>query len=934
LQNDADLDAILLGVLERAPKERGPFLDVVCAENAAARESVECLLRELDDADPFILPGGALLGAFGEDFAEALAQDEGLPLGEAVGPYRLVGELGRGGMAVVYLAERADGEFSQEVALKVLKRGMGADDALLRFRQERQILASLEHPGIARLLDGGVTADGRPYLAMERIDGEPIDRYCERMALDVDARVDLLIGVARVVQYAHRRLVVHRDLKPGNVFVTAEGEIKLLDFGIAKLLDPAAVDHAIPPTRSALRVMTPQYASPEQVRGEPVTTASDVYQLGLILFELLAGRRAQPMDGLGPAEAERVVCEHEPARPSAVVVGSRRLQRKLRGDLDNIVLRALAKAPERRYGSVEQLVDDLVRYRRGLPVTARGESLRYRASKLLRRHRLAAAAAAMILLLVGAIVAFYSLRLGSERDRARREAATASQVADFLVELFEASDPTRPRDAAAVTARELLDRGAERLRGQLAGEPEIQEELMTVVGRIYTRLGLYDQARELVGPALERREARSGSEAELAESLEASAWIDYWTGRFGDARAQAERALALRSEAFGPEHLDMATLHHLLGRIHRRTADYESARTHLTRALEIRQRHLPPDDLEIAAVFAGLGSLAYQMGDSDGAVDYHQRALQVYESKLSEDDVRIASAIGNLAQVRMDREEYDGLEPLLLRARDIFQLRYGPDHREVGTAWLTLGALYYETGRYADAAAAFERSLSTYERTVGSRHLFVSYALHSLGNVYRKLGKPSKAVPLYERAVSIRHESLGERNPLALEPMPSLGLALVEAGKAEQAEPLLRNALETARQVFPQADPRLGEILVALGSGLIESGSAAEAELILREAIQILQGAEVALADAESALAASLLAQGERDEAERMLLASLQILREGGDQSARVTARRLVHLYESAGSGQAAGQRAFLARIDREADAELARIEAATALAQ
>jgi eukaryotic-like serine/threonine-protein kinase len=650
------------------------------------------------------------------------------------------------------------------------------------------------------------------------------------------------------------------------------------------------------------------------------------------------------MDGLGPAEAERMVCDQEPVRPSAVVVGtdpsSRRLRRKLRGDLDNIVLKALSKSPERRYGSVEHLVDDLVRYRRGLAVTARGESLRYRAGKLLRRHLLAAGATTMVLVLVGAIVAFYSFRLASERNRARREAATANQVSDFLVDLFEASDPTRPRDAPALTARELLDRGAERIQNQLADEPEVQDELMTVVGRIYTRLGLYDQARDLVGAALERREARTASgdgsgDGELADSLEASAWIDYWTGQFDAARSQAERALALRSRVSGQDQLGVATLHHLLGRIDRRTADYERAREHLTRALEIRRQHLPPDDLEIAASLAGLGSLAYQVGDLDEADDHDRQALQIYERKLKDDDVRIASAIGNLAEVRMDRGEYEGLEQLLSRARDIFQLRYGPDHREVGTAWLTLGGLYYELGRYGDAATACERSLSIYERTLGSRNLFVSYALQLRGNVYRTLGRPSEAVPLYERTLSIRLESLGERNPLIFETVPYLGLALLESGSAERAEPLLRNALQTARAVLPPEDPRLSDTLVALGSVLIERGAAKEAESLLREADGILQGVTSARgfrqADAKSVLAASLLAQGHRAEAERMLLASLETQRERGGQRARATARRLVQLYEASGQDrQAAAHRDFLARIDAEADAELTRIIPAT----
>jgi eukaryotic-like serine/threonine-protein kinase len=331
-----------------------------------------------------------------------LTANDGIGDGARIGPFRIVRELGRGGMGVVYLAERADGGFAQQVALKVLKRGLETDEVLARFRQERQILASLTHPNIARLLEGGMTADERPYFAMELVEGEPIDEYCARAGLDIGARVDLCIAVASAVQYAHRHLVIHRDLKPSNVLITPDGEIKLPDFGIAKLIASDADAVAVPQTRTIARMMTPEYASPEQVRGGAITTASDVYQLGLMLYEVLTGTRAQSLDGLDAAAADRVVCDTEPRRPSTVVTEAR-LRRELAGELDTIVLTALQKEPERRYPSVEALIADLVDYRDGRPISARAPSLAYRARKFVGRHRVASAATAVGVALLGGL---------------------------------------------------------------------------------------------------------------------------------------------------------------------------------------------------------------------------------------------------------------------------------------------------------------------------------------------------------------------------------------------------------------------------------------------------------------------------------------------------------------------------------------------------
>src|SRR5690606_8890662 len=430
--------------------------------------------------------------------------DSALPLGGRVGAYRLVEEIGRGGMGTVYLAERDDAEFEKRVALKLVKRGMDTDDILLRFRYERQILASLEHPSIARLYDGGAAPDGRPYLVMEYIEGEPITRYAERHQLGIEERLRLFVGVCGAVAFAHRNLVVHRDIKPSNILIGSDGSPKLLDFGIARLLDPAAPD-AMPLTRTGLRLLTPEYASSEQRLGQPATTATDVYALGLVLYELLAGTRADP---------ERL------HRPSTVATRED-VRRRLRGDLDTIVLRALADDPERRYASADQLGDDIERHLGGLPVHARGDSVGYRTGRFVRRHRVAVAAAALVVLSLvtglGAAVV-QAERAAGERDVAQQERARAEQISTFVLDLFSASDPLAADGGDTLRVRQLVDRSVDRVRAELATQPQLQAQMLITLGRVYRNLGLYGRGEELLVEALDVARADPALAREQAEA--------------------------------------------------------------------------------------------------------------------------------------------------------------------------------------------------------------------------------------------------------------------------------------------------------------------------------------------------------------------------------------------------------------------------------
>jgi tetratricopeptide (TPR) repeat protein len=622
-----------------------------------------------------------------------------------------------------------------------------------------------------------VDGRGLPYIVMELVEGQPIDRYCEEQRLSVDERLALLQVVARAVAHAHRRLVVHRDLKPSNILVTAAGEVKLLDFGIAKLLDPgAAGPWAAPPTRTALRVMTPEYSAPEQVRGEPVTTASDVYQLGLILFELLTGRRAHGLAGDSLTEMERVVCVAEPPRPSRIVAQAG-LRRRLAGDLDAIVRMALRKEPDRRYASPADLAADLDRHRSGLPVTAREDGLFYRAGKLIRRHRLAVAAAAAVVL---SLVCGLGAALWQARE-ATSEARKAAEVKDFLVRIFEVADPGESR-GREVTARELLDRGVERIEA-LKGEPEVYAELLTVAGASYKSLGLYGAARTLF-----------------------------------------ERSLSLQRQLHGERSLGVAGVETHLAHLAYKQGDTRRAETLHRAALATRQALLPADDTSLADNLAGLGSCLLDYDRDGEAAVLLQQALGIHREHSKPDPSKVGGILNDLGMLRHRAMDLDGAERLYREALALQRQAHGAVHPEVTTPLHNLGALLKTRGRLEEAEAVFREVISLEKRLYGGDHPNTADSWGYLGHTLRARGDLAGAEAAYRRSLAINQAKRGARHFATLSALHNVGRLLVQAGRAAEAEPFLREALAGRRALYgpdyrktKETEKVLAECLAALG---------------------------------------------------------------------------------------------------------------------
>jgi serine/threonine-protein kinase len=863
---------ILDAALARERDQRALFLEEACDQDPVLRQEVDSLLasahigealeRPLVDA-PSILFGSEEEGGGRLSLPSELESSS--PIERHIGPYRLVKELGRGGMGDVYLAARDDDHFKKRVAIKILRPGMDFGDIVRRFRNERQILASIDHPHIARLLDGGSTEDGLPYFVMEYVDGKPIDEYCDTHRLSIADRLGLFGQVCAAVHFAHQNLVIHRDLKPGNILVTPDGVPKLLDFGIAKLLNPELVSGPIDPTQFDRRLMTPEYASPEQVRGESVTTASDVYSMGVLLYELLTGHRPYRLKDRQLHEITHAVCEVEPTRPSAVIdlveevpgprgtsrritpegvsstrEGTReRLRRRLKGDLDNICLMSMRKEPRRRYGSVEQLSEDIGRVLEGLPVRARKPTFSYRSSKFVRRHKLSVAATVVFLL---SIVAF-STTIVRERNRAEKEAAKAEAISRFLLSTLQSADPMAGgrRD---VTVVEALDEAVKKIEPSFSGEPEIKAELEYTIGTTYYHLGRYDDALRLLRSSVATLESTVGDDdPNLANALEALAQARGAQGDNEEAASLLERVVAIREKNLDSMDPVVARALDNLATVYRAQGKYEQAEKVYQRSLRINEKVMGSEDASVAATLNNIAALYAAQGRSAEAEPLLRRSLEISEKALGSDHPRVATALANLGAVKVDQGSYAEAEPLLLRALSLGERVLGAEHPSVAKTINNLGGLYVEESRYSEAEPLLRRSLEIAERSRGPEHLSVAIALNNLAGLYLKQGRTAEAEPLFWRSLRIAENALGSEDLFVARLLNNLGELRGRQARYAEGERLCERALDIRRKALEPDHLDVGSSLENLAGLLADQGRPTEAEPLYTQALAIYERA-------------------------------------------------------------------------------------------
>ncbi len=796
------VNRILLQALARPPNERDRFLADACGEDDSLRQEVDFLLATEPDAHlPIDQPVCELLN-FPPDILKA---------GERVGAHRIEREIGRGGTGVVYRARRLDAGQPRTVAIKVLQRGMDTEELLRAFRQESRILANLDHPAIARFYDGGVTSDQRPFLVMEYVDGEPIDRYCETHLLGTRQRLRLFLRVCAAVQIAHQNLVIHRDLKPSNILVTTDGEPKLLDFGIAKVLHP---DGDPAPTLTAVgwRLMTPGYASPEQVLDQPMTTASDVYSLGVVLYELLTGRRPYRIENSLEADARKVICRQRPLEPSLAAErhGSeaslggrgRRLRRQLAGDLDNIVLMALRKRPQHRYSCVEQLADDLRRHLDGLPVSARKPTLAYRAGKFFRRHRKSAGLAAVLslgLLGLGGHRALSQRRIDRQNERSQ-------EISRFLSELFDidAEDIQKPRNL--LTVRDLLDRGTERIDRQLQGQPRLQADLMIVLSRGYRSLGLFDAAVPLARQALSLRQQIYGPvHHEVAEGLDLLTGLEVSRGRYWQAESLARRSLEVVRQLPGERDPAIIRARHTVAVTLMDQGRYLVAEPMLRGTLRDMRRLEGDESHAVAAMRGNLAILLYYQGDYQEALDLYRHALATSRKLYGEEHSQVSANKCNLATCLRDLGRYDAAERLYREVRANYRLELGREHPANAPVEHNLAILLLLRGELAEAEALLDEALSKGRRFMGENHPTYAHYRVTEARLLLAKGEAAAAEKVAREAFSTLRRTLSLEHLQSRYALSVLGASLAHQGRFQEAEPLLT---ESHRWLADRLSPR------------------------------------------------------------------------------------------------------------------------------
>lgn len=844
IRPDADPEAwsrissILDRVLDEEPSGREAAVVAACGEDEALCARLLEIVR--------LVGGDAFLDADALSFAAPAWQEDlgGEPLapGRRIGAYRILKRLAVGGMSLVYLVERSDDQFHRTCVLKVLDdTGLDPGAAMRRFQAERRILAALDHPNIAAVYDGGTTEDGRPYLILEYVDGEPITAYCARLGLPLAARLALFRTVCRAVEHAHRRFVVHRDLKPGNIFVRADGAVKLLDFGIAKLLDPTGPDE-LPLTRTGLRLLTPEYAAPEQVREGAITTATDVYSLGVLLYELATGHRPYDLANRSPAAVEQVICDDDPPRPSARAIepgpgapGDGGLARRLRGDLDTIVMTALAKEPGRRYGSPGALADDLERHTEGLPVSARSASLGYRMRRSVRRHRVAAAAALAAVLSVAAFGTFHVVQITEERNAARREAERAGQIASFLQDLFEVSDPDVSH-GETITARDLLDRAAPRLREELAGQPDVRADMLMALGEVYHKLSLYPSARALAEEAYGIRIDAFGEEsAEAAESLDLLARCALQEGAYAAVDSLLERVLRLQTTHRGARSPEAARSLYWLGVSSLNQNRYARADSLLRASLGMWRALPPGHELDEALALKDIGNVQTALGNYAAAEPLLREALDTRRRLLGENHSAVYVAMTNLGDNLSMQGRSDEAVPLLREGTDGLERLLGSRHSEVAEALNVLGITLLNAGRYAEAEAPLRRALAIRRDLHGENHPDVARGLNDLGTLHVYREDFAAAVPILREALAVNRALLGDRDLAVGIGFTNLASALRGIGAYDEADARFREA----EAVYAALDGPDGVRAVAARFGqasvLQERGALAESERRYRD---------------------------------------------------------------------------------------------------
>jgi len=835
--NWSTLKRLFAELSELSPDEQQQRLTALNGQDPALARELEALLSA-ENTNPATLHR-AVHSATNEFMRDPLD----LFIGSRMGAFRITSHLASGGMGEIFRGERADGAFEQTVAIKLIRSGALSADDLRRFTAERQILARLEHPGIARILDGGTADDGTAYLVMEFIEGVPIDRYCNENELDLRARIRLFRKVLNAVDFAHRNLIVHRDLKPSNILVDQNGEPRLLDFGIAKLLADETDRDDSDVTRIEERALTPDFASPEQMLGEPITTASDVYSLGVLLYLLVTGAQPYTTRGLRASECEKVICETEPPTPSSTASTNTRkglysdtptpAPSRLRGDIDAIVMTAMRKDVAHRYASVGAFADELDRYLDGVPVEARGRHLPYLVQKFVRRHALPVAASLLLVTSAVGATAYHTETLTEERDLVQAEAEKSDAVISFMTDMFELQ--LTENEGALVTAKEVLDRGAARLDEELGAQPLTRAALGTTIANVYDNLGLYDEAIRHHRDALSIHEAYGNTEGML-QNLRGLGNAYAGQRDFENALPMFERLLSTSSAAMPGDSRQRASWLSDYGLAFYHAGDFNEAQAKYDDALAMLERIGETDNDTFHSAQNNLAQVLHILGDLETALPLFKASVAAAREQYGDVSSETAKRLHNFAVLQTDRGELDAAESMLLEAYEIEKVTLGPDHPLRDILMANLSRLYRKMGDLEKAADWAEASVEHSTRTRGPTHPDTAYNINGLAKVLFAKADYEAADVRFREALAAYDAAENPDYPYIASTALGVANTLLELDRAGEAVPFASRALELSESTLPEGHWLITNCMTMLADALMRTGRDDEAAPILQTA--------------------------------------------------------------------------------------------------
>lgn len=843
------IETILDTALILSGRERTTYINTACKGDDELIEEVYEMLRAIEESEQtdFLESVSDDNKQLFKDFSR-LTQDEDI-IGIRVGVFEITEKIGAGGMGSVFKARRVDGQFSQVVAIKMLQKGLRTEDTLRRFRMEQEILASLKHPNIAQLFDGGITDNGTPYLVMEYVDGLPVDEYCNQHKKTIDERIELFKNVCSAVQFAHANLVIHRDLKAQNIYVTDDGQVKVLDFGIAKLLDPNLTEQTLVETQPGQKFWTPQYAAPEQVNGDNITTAVDIYALGVLLHKLLTDSYPLHLANKSIAEVQKIIIETAPLPPSSSPGLSEKtaelrltslasLKKILAGDLDALVLKSVRKEPEYRYASVNQLIEELDRFTNGLPLLARQDTISYRIGKFYRRNKTAIRMSflAGLLFIAGSI--YYTFRITQEKEIAQSEAKKAQEITEFLKDIFQSSNPDQAQ-GETITAKQLLMNGAEKISG-ITDQPEIKAELLETLGDINYSLSLYEEADVLFKEALLiKRNIYGEFHPSTAGTLYQMALNKENLGQYDTTGVLLNESLEIRRKLFGDYDHEAIKISNSLSYLYKLQGELDKAENLIDEGLNKLHESAETDSFELAEAYYLKASILTDKGEYEQALKTQEEALELATKLYSPPHPDILKNLSNLARNHQKVGQYSKAESYFLESLAMDKELYDEEHLSTAIIKNNLAGVYKETGELVKADSLYLQALENLKNVLGSEHPYVASNLYNYAGLKRKMGKFNEAEELYLETIQLDTNLLGPDHPNIALDYDGLGRTQMDNGEYREAYNSLSHALSIQENAYNNSThPNILSTKIALATLLVNLNDLEKSEQLLREVLK------------------------------------------------------------------------------------------------